>query len=98
MADDTKGGFFSELFTPVAGFGVTFSTMFHKVATQEYPEKQRPTQPASTGATSSTVTPTAWRSASDASCARGPARPAPSWSRARTTPRPHGSPRASVGR
>lgn len=46
MADDeTKGGFFSELFAPVAGFGVTFSTMFRKVATQEYPEVKWPTQP-----------------------------------------------------
>ncbi len=37
-------GFFSDLFAPVAGFGVTFSTMFRKVATEEYPEKPRPTQ------------------------------------------------------
>ncbi len=43
--EDTKAGFFSELFAPVAGFGVTFSTMFRKVATEEYPEVQRPTQP-----------------------------------------------------
>lgn len=46
MADDeSKGGFFAELFAPVAGFGVTFSTMFRKVATQEYPEVKWPTQP-----------------------------------------------------
>jgi NADH-quinone oxidoreductase subunit I len=36
-------GFLSQLFAPVAGFGVTFSTMFRKVATQEYPEVKRPT-------------------------------------------------------
>ena len=39
------GGFFSELFAPVAGFGVSFSTMFRKVATEEYPEEKRPTAP-----------------------------------------------------
>ncbi|MEO5608838.1 MAG: NADH-quinone oxidoreductase subunit NuoI, partial [Ornithinibacter sp.] len=33
------------MFAPVAGFGVTFSTMFRKVATAEYPEERRPTQP-----------------------------------------------------
>ena len=30
---------------PVAGFGVSFSTMFRKVLTEEYPEKPRPTEP-----------------------------------------------------
>ncbi len=46
MADDQKkSGFFSELFAPVGGFGVTFATMFRKVATEEYPEEKRPTQP-----------------------------------------------------
>ncbi len=29
----------------VAGFGVSFSTMFRKVLTEEYPEKPRPTEP-----------------------------------------------------
>ncbi|MBP6997167.1 MAG: NADH-quinone oxidoreductase subunit NuoI [Phycicoccus sp.] len=43
MADEKKGGFFSDLFAPVGGFGVTFSTMFRKVATEEYPEEKRPT-------------------------------------------------------
>ncbi|MDV3223229.1 NADH-quinone oxidoreductase subunit NuoI, partial [Intrasporangium sp.] len=38
-------GAFAEFFAPVAGFGVSFSTMFRKVATEEYPEKPRPTQP-----------------------------------------------------
>ena len=33
------------LFASVAGFGVSFSTMFRKVATEEYPEKPRPTAP-----------------------------------------------------
>ncbi|PRY59378.1 NADH dehydrogenase subunit I [Knoellia remsis] len=45
MADDSqkKGGFFSDLFAPVGGFGVTFATMFRKVATVQYPEEKRPT-------------------------------------------------------
>jgi NADH-quinone oxidoreductase subunit I len=38
-------GIFADLFAPVAGFGVSFSTMFRKVATEEYPEKPRPTAP-----------------------------------------------------
>ncbi|HYN28299.1 MAG TPA: NADH-quinone oxidoreductase subunit NuoI [Dermatophilaceae bacterium] len=46
MADDSKKpGFFSDLFAPVGGFGVTFATMFRKVATVEYPEEKRPTAP-----------------------------------------------------
>ena len=46
MADEQrKSGFLSDLFAPVAGFGVTFSTMFRKVVTEEYPEEKRPTQP-----------------------------------------------------
>ena len=40
-----KGGFFSDLFAPVGGFGVTFATMFRKLETEEYPEEKRPTQP-----------------------------------------------------
>ena len=43
MADNNKGGFLSDLFAPVGGFGVTFATMFRKVATTEYPEVKRPT-------------------------------------------------------
>ena len=44
MADEQKSpGFFAELFAPIAGFGVTFSTMFRKVVTEEYPEEKRPT-------------------------------------------------------
>ena len=47
MADpkETKQGFLSETLAPVGGFGVTFSTIFRKVATEEYPEEKRPTQP-----------------------------------------------------
>jgi NADH-quinone oxidoreductase subunit I len=30
---------------PVAGFGVTFSTMFRKVVTEQYPEEKKPTAP-----------------------------------------------------
>lgn len=37
--------FWADLFAPVAGFGVSFSTMFRKVATEEYPEHPRPTAP-----------------------------------------------------
>jgi NADH-quinone oxidoreductase subunit I len=43
--DNEKGGFFSDLFAPVGGFGVTFATMFRKLETEEYPEEKRPTQP-----------------------------------------------------
>jgi NADH-quinone oxidoreductase subunit I len=45
VADEQKSGFLSDLFAPVGGFGVTFSTMFRKVVTEEYPEEKRPTQP-----------------------------------------------------
>jgi NADH-quinone oxidoreductase subunit I len=44
VADDKKAGFLSQLFAPVAGFGVTFATMFRKLETEEYPEVKRPTQ------------------------------------------------------
>ena len=37
--------FLRELVAPVAGFGVTFRTMFKKVVTEEYPEDKRPTAP-----------------------------------------------------
>ena len=43
--DAKKGGFFTDLFAPVGGFGVTFATMFRKLETEEYPEEKRPTQP-----------------------------------------------------
>jgi NADH-quinone oxidoreductase subunit I len=43
--DNAQAGFLSELFAPIAGFGVTFATMFRKLQTEEYPEVKRPTQP-----------------------------------------------------
>ena len=45
MADEKKASFLSQLFAPVAGFGVTFATMFRTLETEEYPEVKRPTQP-----------------------------------------------------
>ncbi len=46
MADDReKASFLATLFPQVAGFGVTFATMFRKLETEEYPEVKRPTQP-----------------------------------------------------
>jgi NADH-quinone oxidoreductase subunit I len=44
-ANQASGGWLSDLFAPVAGFGVTFATMFTKVVTEEYPEEKVPTQP-----------------------------------------------------
>jgi len=41
---ESSGGGLGDLFAPVAGFGVTFATMFRKVATEEYPEEKRPTE------------------------------------------------------
>jgi len=41
---ETDESFLKSLFAPVAGFGVTFATMFRKVATEEYPEVKRPTE------------------------------------------------------
>ena len=72
----------------IAGFGVTFSddvqeADHRRVSGETGPGRSR----AITAATNSTGTPTAWRSASAASCARGPARPTRSSSRAPTTPR-----------
>jgi len=34
-----------DLAAPIAGFGVTFRTMFKKVVTEQYPEDKRPTAP-----------------------------------------------------
>jgi NADH-quinone oxidoreductase subunit I len=45
VADEKKASFLSQLFAPVAGFGVTFATMFRTLETEEYPEVKRPTQP-----------------------------------------------------
>ena len=45
MAEEKdRAGFLSRLFPQVAGFGVTFATMFRKLETEEYPEVKRPTQ------------------------------------------------------
>jgi NADH-quinone oxidoreductase subunit I len=38
-------GILPQIAPQVAGFGVSFSTMFRKVLTEEYPEKPRPTEP-----------------------------------------------------
>ena len=35
----------SSIFDPIKGFGVTFSTMFKKVNTEQYPEEKKPTAP-----------------------------------------------------
>lgn len=43
--ESKKASFLSQMFAPVAGFGVTFSTMFRTLETEEYPEVKRPTQP-----------------------------------------------------
>lgn len=49
MADDKstteQSGFFADMFAPIAGFGVSFRTMFRKRETEEYPEVKRPTAP-----------------------------------------------------
>ncbi len=42
--EESEDSFLKTLFAPVAGFGVTFGTMFRKVATEEYPEVKRPTE------------------------------------------------------
>ena len=34
-----------DLFAPIAGFGVTLTTMFKKTVTEQYPEDKRPTAP-----------------------------------------------------
>ena len=44
MADKKDNSFLSDLFAPIAGFGVTFATMFRKVETAEYPDEKVPTQ------------------------------------------------------
>ena len=43
-AADDEPGLLQSIFAPVAGFGVTFQTMFRKVLTEEYPEEKRPTE------------------------------------------------------
>ncbi|AZN29942.1 NADH-quinone oxidoreductase subunit NuoI [Flaviflexus salsibiostraticola] len=41
----SKKGPIGKFFAPVAGFGVTISSMFRPVVTEEYPFKRTPTQP-----------------------------------------------------
>ncbi|QOQ39295.1 NADH-quinone oxidoreductase subunit NuoI [Trueperella pecoris] len=41
----TKKGPIGSFFSPVAGFGVTFSTIFRPTVTEEYPYKKVPTRP-----------------------------------------------------
>ncbi|MCL8023797.1 NADH-quinone oxidoreductase subunit NuoI [Nocardioides bruguierae] len=46
MADEKGSPSFKEQFLdPVAGFGVTFRTMFRKVVTEQYPFQKEPTAP-----------------------------------------------------
>jgi NADH-quinone oxidoreductase subunit I len=45
VADNKSSGDGWNPFPKVAGFGVTFATMFTKVVTEEYPEEKVPTQP-----------------------------------------------------
>jgi NADH-quinone oxidoreductase subunit I len=40
-----KPSFFKDAIAPVAGFGVTFATMFAKPVTEQYPEEKVPTAP-----------------------------------------------------
>ena len=71
----------------IAGFGVTFKTMFKKPSPRSIRRSPGRRRRAITAGTSSTGTTTGWRSASAASCAPGPAPPTRSSSRAPTTPR-----------
>jgi NADH-quinone oxidoreductase subunit I len=43
MRDHAQPGFVESLLAPVAGFGVSFGTMFRAIETEEYPEEKRPT-------------------------------------------------------
>ncbi len=43
MPDEQRESWLAEAFAPVAAFGVSFSTMFKKVITQQYPEEKVPT-------------------------------------------------------
>ena len=90
-AASSEDGDPGETLGPVAGFGVTFRTMFRKVVTEQYPFEKLPTAPRFHGRHQLNRYPTAWRSASAASCAPGRARRTPSTSRAPRTPRTSGS-------
>ena len=43
--DTSKPGGLKDFVAPIAGFGVTFKTMFKKPVTEQYPEDKRPTAP-----------------------------------------------------
>ncbi len=45
MPDDASRTLKETLWDPVAGFGVTFRTMFRKTVTEQYPFEKRPTAP-----------------------------------------------------
>ena len=45
MRPQEKKGFLAEALAPIAGFGVTFRTMFKKAATVQYPEEKIQPQP-----------------------------------------------------
>jgi NADH-quinone oxidoreductase chain I len=45
MADDQSKSLKEQFWDPVAGFGVTFRTMFKKVVTEQYPFEKLPTAP-----------------------------------------------------
>ena len=85
-----------QFWDPVAGFGVTFRTMFRRSSPSSTRSRRSRPRRASTAGTSSTAGPTAWRSASAASCAPGPAPPTRSTSRAPPTPRTSASRPASA--
>ena len=44
-SDQSSKGIKESLWDPVAGFGVTFRTMFKKVVTEQYPFEKQPTAP-----------------------------------------------------
>jgi NADH-quinone oxidoreductase subunit I len=43
--EQTSKGWLSDLLAPIAGFGVTFSTMFTRTVTEQYPREKVPPQP-----------------------------------------------------
>ncbi|MEQ4208095.1 NADH-quinone oxidoreductase subunit NuoI [Actinopolymorpha sp. B17G11] len=44
-SDKPQRGVMAQLWEPIAGFGVTFRTMFRKPVTEQYPFEKRPTAP-----------------------------------------------------
>jgi NADH-quinone oxidoreductase subunit I len=45
QSEQPEGSWASRVFAPVAGFGVTFTEMFRKTVTEQYPFEKKPTQP-----------------------------------------------------